>query len=184
MTYFTIWHYLFSFLALSILIGGIFTASKEEKSSIRNGIIFSSFLISILLGITFIFVLDKYTKKAAIFDLRNTRLLSTEQIVYKGFVKNIGNYKIGTIKLEIKLVNNGNAVGNIKGGKSFYKPSGLFDFIYSGGQTIEKSKPQTIVKEFVVAKDLEPGKSKYFRVMFPFPPYFSAVSQFTKVYSH
>lgn len=183
-TYFTIWHYLFIIIAILIFIGGIVAAVKEAKPKVRNALIFSSFLVSLLIGTISIFVLDKYTKKAQLFDVRNKRLLSVEKIVYQGFVKNVGNYKIGTVKFEIKLVNRGNATGKIKGGSNFYKPSGFFDFIHSSGETVKKSKPQTVVKQFVVAKDLEPGKAKHFRVMFAYPPYFTAVSQYTKVYAH
>jgi len=184
MTYFTIWHYLFSFLALSIFIGGIIASTKEKDSKVKSALIFSAFLIATLIGVISVFVLDKYTKKAKLYDVRNKRILSVEKIMYQGYVKNEGNYKIGTVKLEIKLVNRGNATGNIKGGKNFYKPSGFFDFIYSGGETIKKDKPQTIVKEFIIAKNLEPGKAKHFRVIFPYPPYFYAVSEFVKVYAH
>lgn len=183
-TYFTFWHYFFVFIALLIFIAGVVAAMKEAQPKVKNALIFSSFLISLLIGIISIFVIDKYTKKAQLYDVRNKRLLSVEKIVYQGYVKNTGNYKIGTVKFEVKLVNRGNATGNIKGGTNFYKPSGFFDFFYSGGETIEKSKPQTIVKQFVVAKDLEPGKAKHFRVTFAYPPYFTAVSQYTKVYAH
>jgi len=83
--------------------------------------------------------------------------------------------------LEIKLVNKGHATGKVKGG-SFYKASGFFDF-FSGGANI-LYRPQTITKEFVVAKNLKPGEAKSFRVYFDYPPYFEQVSQFTKLYSH
>lgn len=183
-TYFTIWHYIFVILAILIFIGGVVAAMKEAQPKVKNALILSAFLVSLLIGIISIFVLDKYTKKAQLYDVRNKRLLSVEKIVYQGYVKNVGDYNIGTVKFEVKLVNRGSATGHIKGGSNFYKPSGFFDFIYSGGETIEKSKPQTIIKEFVIAKNLEPGKTKHFRVTFPYPPYFYAVSEFIKVHAH
>ncbi|CAI6157016.1 MAG: hypothetical protein SPLUMA2_SPLUMAMAG2_00658 [uncultured Sulfurimonas sp.] len=55
---------------------------------------------------------------------------------------------------ELKLVNRGHATGNVKGG-NFYKASGFLDFFTSGFNKV--SKPQSIVKEFVVARNLKPG---------------------------
>ena len=46
---------------------------------------------------------------------------------------------------------------------------------------MQKSKPQSITKEFIVAKNLKPGTAEPFRVYFDFPPYFRSVSQFTEV---
>jgi hypothetical protein len=83
------------------------------------------------------------------------------------------------VTFEIKLVNKGHVTGNVKGG-NFYKPSGFLDF-FSSGMGIKKSKPQTITKTFIVAKNLEPGEVKVFRVHFPYPGYFRNVSQFSKV---
>lgn len=183
-TYFTIWHYFFLIVALFLFIGGLFASRKESDMKVKKALIFSSFLVSLLLAVLSLFVLDKYTKKAQLYDVRNKRILSAEKIVYQGYVKNVGNYTIGKVEFEVKLVNRGNMSGNIKGGTNFYKPSGFFDFIFSGGKTIENSRPQTIIKKFVVAKNLKPGKAKHFRVMFDYPPYFHSVAHFTKVYAH
>ena len=181
-TYLTIWHYAFMLLSLLLFIAGIFAGMREEKSNLRYGIIFSSFLISILIGSMSVVVLDKYTKKAEVFSLKNRRILMNETIVYQGYIKNVGNYKIGTVKIEIKLVNKGHATGNVKGG-NFYKPSGFFSFL-SGGEAKAKARPQKVEHTFVIATNLEPGKSKHFSVTFPYPPYFSAVSDFVKLSTH
>jgi hypothetical protein len=125
-----------------------------------------------------ILVVDKYTKIVKLYKLENKRILQTEKIMYTGIVKNEGNHKIAKVTFEIKLVNRGMAVGNVKGG-SFYKPSGFFDF-FSGGSN-KLYKPQQIVKEFVVAKNLKPGQVKSFRVYMDFPPYFRSVAQFSEV---
>jgi hypothetical protein len=126
----------------------------------------------------FAFVVDKYTKHVKLYDLKNSRLLSLERISYTGIVKNVGKYPIGKVTLEIKLVNKGHT-GNVKGG-NFYKPSGFLDF-FTGGFGIDKSKPQTLVKKFVVARNLKPGHAHQFYVHFKFPPYFRSVAQFTQL---
>jgi len=177
MTLFNYWHYIFLSIVFLIFIGGLFSAFKQEKKKLIFPMIVSVTLISVFLAFFSIMVIDKYTKKVELYKLKSKRLLSTEQVVYTGTVKNIGNHKIGEVTLEIKLVNKGHATGNVKGG-NFYKTSGFFAFF--GGLDV-MYKPQTIIKEFVVAKNLKPGTAESFRVYFDFPPYFRSVSQFTEV---
>ena len=93
--------------------------------------IFASFLVVMTAGAFTIMAIDKYTKKATLYGVKNTRILRNETIVFTGFVKNKGDYTIGKIVLNVKLVNKGHVTGNVKGG-SFYKPSGMFDFIKIG----------------------------------------------------
>jgi hypothetical protein len=128
-----------------------------------------------------VIVVDKYTKVPKLYKLHNKRLLNIEKIVYTGIVRNEGNYEIGKVTFEIKIVNKGHATGNVKGG-NFYKPSGFMNF-FSGGYNLH-AKPQTITKEFIVAKNLKPGDAKAFRVHFDYPGYFRNVSQFSKVWGH
>lgn len=181
-TLFNEWHYIVLGIILLILVGGIAVAFKDENSKIRSQIIFSTLLITSVMAGFSLFVVDKYTKKANLYKLENKRNLSTEQIMYSGFVKNEGNYEIGEVIFEIKLVNKGHVSGNVKAG-SFFKPSGFFDFF--SGETIEgRSKPQQITHEFVVAKNLKPGETREFRVYFDYPPYFRGVTQFAKIYAH
>ncbi len=178
MTLFNYWHYIFLGITLLIFLGGIITSFRQEKKLIFPMII-SVTLISALMGFFSIMVVDKYTKEVKLYKLKNKRLLSTEQIIYTGIVKNIGNHPIGEVTFEIKLVNRGHATGNVKGG-SFYKASGFLDF-FSGGMGMKKEKPQSITKEFIVAKNLKPGAAKPFRVHFRYPGYFRSVADFAEV---
>jgi len=180
MTLLNYWHYVALSLIFLLFVGGVVASLKQQSQKMMFSMLFATTLVSLFLAVFSIFVVDKYTKIPKLYDLKNKRLLSIEKIIYTGRVKNEGNYPIGTVTFEIKLVNQGHATGNVKGG-NFYKPSGLLDF-FSSGFGIDKSKPQTVVKKFVVARDLEPGKVKAFRVYFRFPPYFRNVSQFAKVY--
>lgn len=174
------WHFIVFGILLLILLFGIIGALKQPEKKLRGAMIFSVVLIISLIAGFSVVVVDKYTKKVELYKFKNKRLLSIEKIVYTGIVKNEGNYDIGEVTFEIKIVNKGHATGNVKGG-SFYSPSGFKDFF--GGANI-KHKPQSITKEFLVATDLKPGQAKSFRVYFDYPPYFRNVSQFAKVYAH
>ena len=179
MSLFNVWHYVVLSIILVIFIVGIIRALKEKNPKMMYSMLFTVTLISVFVAIFSVFVVDKYTKHVKLYELKNKRLLSVERISYTGVVRNVGNYPIGKVTLEIKLVNKGHATGNVKGG-NFYKPSGFLDF-FTSGFGIDKSKPQTLVKKFVVARNLKPGHAHQFYVHFRFPPYFRSVAQFTKV---
>ncbi|MGB3960696.1 MAG: DUF2393 family protein [Sulfurimonas sp.] len=175
------WHYFVFFVLFILYIGGMLTAFRQEKKKLILPMALSITLIFALLGIFSVVIVDKYTKVVKLYKLENKRLLSTEQIIYTGFVKNEGNYEIGEVTFEIKLVNKGHVTGNVKAG-SFFAPSGFAEFFGGGAGVLYK--PQTIVKEFVVAKNLKPGQAEQFRVYFDFPPYFRNVADFSKVKGH
>ncbi|SFV67906.1 hypothetical protein MNB_SM-5-653 [hydrothermal vent metagenome] len=174
-----IWHYVVLTVIFLFFLIGFISALREKNAKMRFSMLFTVILFSLFMAVFSVFVVNKYTKHVKLYNLKNSRLLSLERISYTGIVKNVGNYPIGKVTLEIKLVNRGNATGNVKGG-SFYRPSGFFGF-FTGGFGIKKSKPQTVVKRFVVARNLKAGHAKQFYVYFRFPPYFSSVSQFTKL---
>lgn len=179
-TYFTIWHYIALLLGLIIFTLTILLAFQEKRPNIRNSIIFSSLLVNIMLSFIILMALDKYTKKAEVFNLDNYRLLQTEQIVFTGTVKNVGNFTIGKVELEIKLVNNGHATNNVKG-TNFYKPSGFLDMFNTSSKNYQ---PQTLIETPVIAENLKPGETRRFRVAFDYPPYFKGVTQFTRIFAH
>jgi len=178
MTLFNYWHYFALTIIFFIFIGGVVAALKQEKKKMMFSMLVSTTVVSVFLAVFSVFIVDKYTKEVKLYKLKNKRLLSTEKIIYTGIVKNEGNYPIGEVVFEIKLVNKGHATGNVKGG-NFYSPSGIMDFFSSGANVLRK--PQTITKEFVVARNLEPGEAKSFRVYFDYPPYFRSVADFSKV---
>jgi len=181
MTLFNYWHYSILSIIFIIFILGIISAFKQNKTKLIFPMIISVSLVSTLIAGFSIVVVDKYTKKVKLYKLQNKRLLSVEKIVYTGVVKNTGNYKVGKITFEIKLVNKGHATGNVKSG-SFFKSSGFAEFFGGGSNVLYK--PQSITKEFTVARNLKPGASKSFRVHFDYPPYFRSVSHFASVSGH
>ncbi|MFY9142242.1 DUF2393 family protein [Sulfuricurvum sp.] len=179
-TYFTVWHYGALLIGVIVFLITVLLAMEEKRPSVRNSIIVSSIFVNLLLAFIIIMALDKYTKKAAVYNLENHRILQTEQIVFTGVVKNVGNYTIGRVELEIKLVNRGHIRGNVKGG-SFYKPSGFAEMF---GNATRDYQPQTLIETPVLAENLQPGETRRFRVAFPYPPYFKGVTQFTRIYAH
>jgi hypothetical protein len=181
MTLFNYWHFITFGIIFLLFVGGMVSALKQKSAKLQMGMTITVLLVTSFLAVFSVIVVDKYTKEVALYKLKNKRLLSTETIIYSGIVKNVGNHTIGTVKIEIKLVNRGHATGNVKGG-SFYKSSGFFDF-FSNGLGIS-DKPQSITKEFVIAKNLKAGAAKSFRVHFRYPPYFKNTSQFSKVWGH
>lgn len=179
MTLFNYWHYIFLAIVFFIFIGGVVSALRQEKKNLIIPMLISVTLISLVLAFFSVVVIDKYTKKVELSKLKNKRLLSTEQIIYTGRVKNTGSFPIGKVYFEIKLVNRGHATGNVKGG-NFYKPNGIMDF-FGGGLGLKDDKPQTITKEFLVARNLKPGTARTFRVYFRYPGYFRSVAHFAEV---
>ncbi len=182
-TYLTIFHYLTLLVLFLLFVLSVIVSMRETRTNVRNSMIASSFVVMLMLSALLMMALDKYTKKVKIVQLKNTRTLMNEEIVYSGYANNIGDFTIGEVKLEIKLVNKGHVTGNVKGG-NYYKPSSFWDF-FGGGETAKrKERPQTVIKTFVVARDLAPGKSKYFTVRLPYPPYFTHTADFTRVFAH
>lgn len=180
-TYFTLWHYgVLILTSLLFILLVILSFSSTQKKN-RTAMIVSSFLVMTLVSVFLILAVEKYTKKAEMFGLKNRRMLNSEKIVYTGYVKNVGDYTIGKVRVEFKLVNKGHVSGNVKAG-SFFKPSGLLEFF--GGGDRETYRPQKIVETVVVARNLEPGKTKAFTVSLKYPPYFKYVSDYQRVFAH
>lgn len=181
MTLFNYWHFIVLAIIFIMFVYGVISSFKQTRPKMVISMLISVVLVTALFSVFSIVVVDKYTKIVKLYKLKNKRLLNIEKIIYTGIVKNEGEHTIGEVVFEIKIVNKGHATGNVKGG-SFYKPSGFFDF-FTGGYNLD-FKPQSITKEFVVAKNLKPGAAQSFRVYFDYPPYFRSVSDFSKVYGH
>lgn len=182
-TYYTIWHWsaIIVFTIAFVLL--VFLALKEKNHKNTISMIFASFLVIVTASVFTLLAIDKYTKEAKLYGVKNTRILRNETIVYTGYVKNTGNYTIGEITFKLKLINKGHVVGNVKGG-NFYKPSGFIGFFTSFGEEKREYRPQKVEKEVVVARNIEAGKSAYFRVEMKYPAYFKHVAHFTTIKAH
>jgi hypothetical protein len=180
--YFTILHWLTLAFFLILFIFLTFLSVKAANNNVKLliSMIFASFLVTTFGAVLGIIVLEKYTKKAVLLDVKSRRVFLNETLVVKGKVKNIGKFKINYCKLEIKLVNNGWG-GKISKG-TFFKPGGLSLF---GSKEEKKQKPNTIKATRIIIKDgLLPGEIKNFSAIVPYPPYFSNTYINYKLYCH
>jgi hypothetical protein len=177
----TIFHYIAIALTILTLLLGVVAALKQNNKKLLLPMIFSSILVSALVGSFGLAVAEKYTKKVKLISIDNRRYLSQEKISYFGRVKNVGKYPVAKVYISIKLVNGGHATGRVKGGNFYQANSGFFN-IFSGANKLYK--PQSIEKEFFVARNLPPGASASFRVTFDYPGYFKNTADFVKVYAH
>lgn len=182
-TYLTIWHWVAIIIFATLFVLLTLISLKEKNQNTMFSMIFSSFLVIVTAAAFSLMAIDKYTKVATLYGVKNTRILRNETIMFTGYVKNTGNYKIGEITLTVKLVNKGHVSGNVKGG-NFYRPSGILGFFTSFGQETRSDRPQKVEHEFVVAENILPGKAVFFRVKMPYPPYFKHVAEFTSITAH
>ena len=180
MIYFTIIHWLVLLFFLLLFLLLVYISKKEKRRNVFWSMVFASFLVTSTGALFSMFVIDKYTKKARLIRIENHRILRTEEIVFKGKVQNVGKFKIGQCKLSIKMINNPVESGKLSGSQ-IYKPSGL-EFFKS--KESKKERPNTVLQEFVVARNLEPGEIQPFTVRMHYPPYFSKTRLIYKLYCH
>lgn len=181
MTALNYWHYIVLIISFAVLLGGIFLAIKQEDKESRVWMIISFFIIFlVVVGFGF-YIVDRLTKFAKIYRLQSKRALEREQVIYSGVVRNEGKHEIGEIVLEIKLVNKNFDSGSMSSGVLFEQGS-IADFF-----SIKKSqlaKPQQVLEEFIIAKNLKPGVGEEFVVYMPYPANFSGSTEYIKTYSH
>ena len=180
--YFTILHWLdiVFFLILFIFLVIISIKAAGNSNKLLLSMIFASFLVTAFGAGLGLLILEKYTKKAKLLNVKQRRVLINETLVLKGRVKNIGKFKINYCKLEIKLVNNGWGGGFSKG--SFFKSGGLNVF---GSKDKQQVKPNTVKATRVIIKNgMKPGEIKSFSAIVPYPPYFKNTYLNYKLYCH
>lgn len=179
-TYFTIWHWAAVVILVMVFFLMVILTLKEKDQKTVISMILTSFFVLLIVGIFVIMAIDNYTKQATLYGVKNKRILRNESIVFTGYVKNNGIYKIGKVELIIKIVNKAHAKGNVKPG-SFYQPNRFFDLTGLFVKGTKKEKVQKIEEVFTVATDLKPDASKFFRVQLPYPSHFKNVSYSTSI---
>jgi len=176
--YFTIVHIivLFAIALLSILF---LVLSFRTERKLFLSLLFTNILVSTTLAIFLMLVLDKYTKKGQLENIKSERILRNESIVFKGQVRNIGKFTISNCTLTIKLINQPLNKNDL-GGEALFKPSGLsfFSWVFGGD---EDERPNTVSYKFNVAQNLQKQKSVPFTVNMPYPPYFKNGMTITKL---
>ena len=169
MGYFNIFHYISIafFVLLFVLLA--YLSKKETNKKIFLSMILASFLVTSTGAIFSLFIIDKYTKKAKLMNVKSRRVLRNESMMVSGVVKNVGKFSTGTCKLKIKVVNRSVDASNLAG-NVFTPTSGLGDLL-----TNKNKKPKTnkIEIEKKIASNLDPGEYENFAVSFKYPSYFS-----------
>lgn len=171
MEYFTIVHIIFLAFYFILFVALVLLTMQESRRKIFWAMIFANVLVMATLSVFTMLVLDKYTKKARIENLKQKRVLRNETISFSGKIRNIGKFNIAKCVLEIKLVNNP-ITSKKMGGSDVFKPTSGLDFIS------KDPKPSTVSKKFLIATSLKPKELRNFSVNMPYPPYFSKGSTY------
>lgn len=179
-TYLTIWHYLGLIISLLIFTGIAIASISEKNMSTRLWIIFTGLIITFAIAAFSLMAIDKYTKVAEVYNLEHHRNFNTEEIIFTGIVKNTGDYPIGEVTLEIKMINHGNISGSVKAG-IFSQPYGVTDFFSSRS---DKVQLQAVLESVTIAENLDSGESRQFRIALDYPPYFKGMTLYTKIHAH
>lgn len=178
--YFTILHWITIAIFIVLFILLVFLSLKEKKKNVLLSMIFASFLVTSTMALFSMFVLDKYTKEAQLYNVSHKRILRNESMHVTGKVKNVGKFKIGICTLEVKLVNEAIHSGNVKG-NSIFTPTSSFSQLFGDSDGVKSS---TILHEFTIAEDLEPREMRHFTVSFKYPPHFSKPVLRNKLFCH
>lgn len=161
-------HYLLvGSLALLLIIGVLISFRTKTPYSILMTIVG----VLALIGIFSWDEINKMAYKVDISNISQERYYQSEQILIRGTVRNIGDYPVKNVVAVIKMSNIGG--GKSEKAKQFSQPS-VFAELFEGDDP--KFKRQNIVEQHVVAESLQPGKSKTFRIMMDYPPYFNKAS--------
>ena len=178
--YFTIIHWLaiaffiILFIALSLL------SAQAKKTSIVLSGIFASFLVTTFGATLTIIILEKYTKKGMMTNVKERRILFNETMFISGNIYNSGRFPLNYCTISIKLINNDRK--NFGKG-TFFKSGGLNIF---GSKDKEIAKPNTIKKEktFTFKPALKPNYRKPFSISLKYPGYFKNTMIIKKIYCH
>jgi hypothetical protein len=168
-TFLTVWHYIVLFSAILLFAGTVYVIITTADKKLKAMLIIFSFIATSMVTYFIFNAIDKYTKIAELRNLKKTIMLSSEKVIYTGFVKNIGKYTIGNIYITIELVNKSD---DPFADRSFYATRWFSDFFEFGSY-----KPQSIEQTFLVSTNLKPGHIKFFRVSVSIPTYFKQTTE-------
>lgn len=173
-TYFTFWHYwAIILITLGLIVLIILTLRRPNVSS-KPSIIFTYVIVALGFMFGAILVIDNYTKKITLSNVKDHRFLPTEKIFFMGSVRNSGNYMIGEVSVEIKIVNKDTPALE---GKPSYQSNAFAELIGD-----EKAKPSYFITTEVVATNLKPGQRKDFQIIMRHPSYFKGYTVYSRAY--
>ncbi len=177
-SYFTIAHIITLVIFFIIFIFLLVLSFKETRKKVLFAMIFSNFLVISTLALFSMFVLDKYTKKARLENVTDSRILISESLIISGRIRNIGRFGISKCFLHVKLVNNAIESGKLHS-SALYKPSSGLEFLKKNDDDKQKS---TIEKDFLIARNLRVRELRNFSASMRYPSYFKKTRLIYKVH--
>lgn len=173
-TYFTVWHYGVVSVITLALMSLIITTLLQPKLSSKFSIIVTYILAAMGLMFMAILIIDSYTKKITLSDVDDRRFYATEKIIFTGTIQNSGDYTIGEVSVEIKIVNKDTEV---KSGDPYYESNAFAELLGDAG-----IKPSFVIVTEVVATNLKPGQRKPFRIVMPHPTHFKGYTPYVRAF--
>lgn len=152
----------------------VILSSKEKNRKTLISMILSSFLLVTVGTVFSLFALDKYTKKAKLLSSSQTRDYAKESVIVRGKIKNVGKFKIGYCKVEVRMINSISHRGKV----SYFTPSKSLSF---GSKDVKGS---VVTEDFLALRDLEPKRSKNFKFRMDFPSHFENPKYKLKLFCH
>lgn len=168
MQYFTIWHILV-IISSTILFFAICVCIYLLRDKINAyAAIGLNFTLFVVIVISSMFIVDSYTKNAAIENIATRRVLANETIVYTGLIRNLGKYHISKCILDVKM---STAFGNLSDMRAHLtKNNQFFSFLYKNER--EDLAP---VSSTIEIKALKPYEIRNFTAILKYPPNFQNV---------
>lgn len=173
-TSFTIWHYL-DFTLIAITLTWLIRYTIKQKDIQQKGSYIATYsVLAFLLLILSIVAINGYTKKVILLNVTNHRFLSTESIFFSGSVRNVGNYDVGEVEIEIKIFDKGlKKQGRLSFESTAFKDTyNDTDIRKLFGYKNKKLKETSYTIRKTIAKELKAGHTKPFTVSIDYPSHF------------
>lgn len=181
MLHFTLWHWIVTALFIPLLAYMVAQSMLVRQRKLILPMLFVSVAAVAVAYWVAIIALENVTKKGELLEIEHKRVLINETVVFKGRVRNVGDYPIARCTLHVRMVNEVFKSGAV-GADAFYHNKPGFDITLE--KNPQKEKPQVQEKDFTVAKDLHPGSIRPFAVALPYPPHFRKTRYFYKLKCH
>lgn len=185
-TSFTIWHYLDFILIASLLAAAIiYTLTQNDIPKKGSFITLYSVIAIIVLVFTFIGI-NGYTKQVLLVNVEDHRFLSTESIIYTGKVRNVGNYDVGQVEIEIEIFDKGLK----RQGRTSFESTAFKDYFNDAdirklfGFSNPDIKPTSFIIRKTVAKELKAREAKQFAISINYPTYFRGYTSKERLIVH
>jgi hypothetical protein len=175
-TYMTFWHYgALAIIGAIFIAASLITLQQSIKTSNKISVIIAYLLTTIGMMYGIILLIDTYTKKITLSDVKDRRFLPTEKIFFTGSVRNSGDYIVGKVRVEIKIINRDTAA---KKGEPSYQSNAFAELL---GDDPTTYKPSYLITTEIVATNLKPGQRKNFHITMPHPPHFKGYTVYPRV---